>query len=78
MAYTKEQKRAWRQRPEVRAYNKAWRDQNKKHIAEYMRDYRRKVSGGSPSSTTTRPDLPDAVDGSKHACLWLLWVPLTL
>jgi hypothetical protein len=62
MAFNAEQKQAHRAKPEVREqerqYNKAWRDQNKKRLAEYRRAYRCGVVA-SRSSTTTR-DVPDA------------------
>ena len=61
MAFTAKQKRAHRAKPEVQAaerqYNKAWRDQNKKRLAEYRRAYRRGVV--SSRSTTTTSDVPE-------------------
>jgi hypothetical protein len=62
MAFTAEQKKAHRAKPGVQAterqYNKAWRDQNKKRLAEYRRAYRRGVVARGSSTTTS--DMPDA------------------
>jgi hypothetical protein len=57
MAFSAEQKRAYRAKPEVQAaerqYNKAWRDQNKKRLAEYRRAYRRGLVASRSSTTTS-------------------------
>ena len=46
MAFSKEAKAKWRQRPEVRAYNKAWRETNRQHVSEYNRAYHQRRSRG--------------------------------
>jgi hypothetical protein len=66
MAFTAEQKRAYRSRPEVQAaereHNKRWRYDNKKRLAEYRRAYRRGVRARGSSTTTTQ----DPLDGSPN------------
>ena len=57
MAFTSEQKKRYRERPEVQAkqreYKKAWNETNKAHINKYMRDrYRERVEGGSTTKQT--------------------------
>ena len=60
MAFSAEQKRAHRAKPDVQAaerqYNKAWRDQNKKRLAEYRRVSRRGVVS---NRSTTTSDVPE-------------------
>jgi hypothetical protein len=63
MAFSKEAKAKWRQRPEVRAYNKAWREANRQHVSEYNRAYhQRRSRGGGDQSTTTAPVQVGLVD----------------
>ena len=64
MAFTGEQKRQWRNKPEVQArqaeYKRKWNAENKQRRAQYMRDHRAgKVGRGStttPTQSTTTGD----------------------
>jgi hypothetical protein len=71
MAFTAEQKKAWRNKPEVQArqanYNAEWDRANREQRAAYQRAYRSgKVGGGSsttpptPPTTTGNGDVSDA------------------
>jgi hypothetical protein len=57
MSFTPEQKKRYRERPEVRAkareYKKNWNEANRQHINKYMRDrYRARVEGRSTTKQT--------------------------
>jgi hypothetical protein len=70
VAFSKEAKAKWRQRPEVQAkqreYKRKWNEENRQRRAQYMRDHRAgKVGRGStttptPPTTTGHGDLFDA------------------
>ena len=79
MAFTSEQKRQWRNKPEVQArqaeYKRKWNAENKQRRAQYMRDHRAgKVGRGStttPTQSTTTGD-GGVFDGGSALCPWVL------
>jgi hypothetical protein len=69
VAFTAEQKREHRAKPEVqakqRAYKRSWDQENKQRRTEYMRQWRRGLPASGASPPPPPPGQGDLLDGDS-------------